>query len=599
MLVDRFLLIFCIIFAVGSVGAASKFTDSKARSKVKKAWKSQTKGSKRVHAAGEMPDLTTLKPAEFKQAAVAADHELCSKMGREILEKEEATAADALVTTHCCVEIVNSHSTGLGGGGFVLYHKKKGKFGESKSFDFRETLPEFYKDSTNQTQGDTILVPGVLKGLHKVWEKYGKLPWGDLWKPCVNLAKNGFPIHDSLANAIEAKADYIMKNENLKLLFAPDGVIKRKGEILKRPVLAETFRKIGESGGSDIFYKGEIAKTIVKNVKDAGGQMSLDDLADFEVSIRSPLATTVKKLKMLSTPPPGSGSLISLALKIMEQFKWNPEDQYKEQPLLFHNIIEALKFAYAPQTFMGDPKFTKNTEEVAKYMLDDETAKKMFKKIDRSSHTVDYYKPFSSLQDIKTSGTTHISIIDRHGNGCGATTSVNAYFGSKLRSKELGFVYNNELADFSEFWQRVYNLTSDKKVPGKKPMSKASPTIFLDKHGDVVGVFGAAGGFFIPTALIQTIANWLFFRNNIAVAVAKPRIHCQLFPPTVVYEPTFPQDVYKGIEKYSHQYVTNSTYDVSGQLNAIMGVVQAIVRLPDGKINAYCDYRKGGLPAGF
>jgi len=76
-------------------------------------------------------------------------------------------------------------------------------------------------------------------------------------------------------------------------------------------------------------------------------------------------------------------------------------------------------------------------------------------------------------------------------------------FGSKLRSKELGFIYNNELADFSEFWQRVYNLTSDKKIPGKKPMSKASPTIFLDKHGDVVGVFGAAGGFFIPTALIQ------------------------------------------------------------------------------------------------
>ena len=83
-------------------------------------------------------------------------------------------------------------------------------------------------------------------------------------------------------------------------------------------------------------------------------------------------------------------------------------------------------------------------------------------------------------------------------------------FGSKLRSKELGFIYNNELADFSEFWQRVYNLTSDKKVPGKRPMSKASPTVFLDKHGDVVGVFGAAGGFFIPTALIQVCLSFIF-----------------------------------------------------------------------------------------
>lgn len=76
-------------------------------------------------------------------------------------------------------------------------------------------------------------------------------------------------------------------------------------------------------------------------------------------------------------------------------------------------------------------------------------------------------------------------------------------FGSKLRSSELGFIYNNELADFSEFWPHVYNLTTDKKKPGKRPMSKSSPTIFLDKKDVVVGVFGAAGGFFIPTCLIQ------------------------------------------------------------------------------------------------
>ena len=92
-----------------------------------------------------------------------------------------------------------------------------------------------------------------------------------------------------------------------------------------------------------------------------------------------------------------------------------------------------------------------------------------------------------------------------------------------MRSKELGFIYNNELADFSEFWQRVYNLTSDKKVPGKRPMSKASPTIFLDKHGDVVGVFGAAGGFFIPTALIQVscIASTVFYFLCIEKEISK------------------------------------------------------------------------------
>ena len=94
--------------------------------------------------------------------------------------------------------------------------------------------------------------------------------------------------------------------------------------------------------------------------------MELSDLKGFKVEKRDPLKTTVNKLQMLSTPPPGSGALIALALKIMEQFKWSPENQYKEQDLLYHNMIEALKFAYAPQTFMGDPNFTKNTDEVRK-----------------------------------------------------------------------------------------------------------------------------------------------------------------------------------------------------------------------------------------
>jgi len=585
------------IFATIFLGAVL-FTSAKQRNKFKKQWKTQTKGNRRVHAAQDMPALDSLRPSEYDNAAVAADHEICSKLGQELMKNnDKATAADALVTTHCCVEIVNSHSTGLGGGGFVVYHDKRK--GESRAYDFRETLPYGYKDSSNQTQGDTVLVPGVLKGLHEVWTDFGEVEWEKLWQPCINLARNGFTIHQSLANAIEAKEDYIMKNDNLKLLFAPNGAILLKGETFKRPVLANTFEKIAKSGGADIFYKGEIAHQIVQDISGAGGQMTLEDLASYQVERRQPLKTTVNKLQMMSTPPPGSGALISLALKIMEKFKWTPENQYKDQDLLFHNMIEALKYAYAPQTFMGDPNFTKNTDEVSKYMLDDDTADEMFKRIDDQSHPVEHYKPYSTVEDSTKTGTTHISIVDKDGSGCGATTSINAYFGSKLRSKELGFIYNNELADFSEFWQRVYNLTSDKKVPGKRPMSKASPTIFLDKHGDVVGVFGAAGGFFIPTALIQTIANWLFFRNNVAVAVAKPRIHCQLFPPTVVYEPTFPKDLLAPIGKYKHEYVTNSTYDVSGQMDAIMGVVQAIVRLPDGKINAYCDYRKGGKPAGF
>ncbi|XP_057299825.1 glutathione hydrolase 1 proenzyme-like isoform X2 [Hydractinia symbiolongicarpus] len=557
---------------------------------------SEPGASKRVHASGKQPNLAYAKPLEFNKAAVAADNEKCSQIGVEIL-KSGGTAADAIVSTHCCVEVVNSHSTGLGGGGFMVYYDKKS--GTSKAYDFRETLPAAYTDSQNKTQGDTVLVPGVLKGLHRVWEDFGKLDWSELWKPCIKLAKEGFTIHEALHNAISAKEEYIMQNENLKELFAPSGTLLKLGDTLKRPKLAATMKKISDSGGSDEFYKGDIAKQIIQDIKGAGGSMTLEDLSKYDVIVRDPLETKVKGLTMLSTPPPGSGALISLALKIMSHFNWRPEDQYNKRGLLFHRMVEAFKFAYAPFTFLGDPRKTANTSRVVTYMLSDDVAEHMFKRIDNVSHTVDYYEPFSKVKHEEKSGTSHMSIIDEDGNAVGATTSINAYFGSKLRSSELGFIYNNELADFSEFWPHVYNLTTDKKKPGKRPMSKSSPTIFLDKKDVVVGVFGAAGGFFIPTCLIQSIANWLFFRNNIKVAISKPRLHCQLFPPTVVYEPTFPSEIIPELESYSHAYVTNSTYDVSGQLNAIMGVVQAVVRLPNGKLNAESDYRKGGKPAGY
>ena len=82
-------------------------------------------------------------------------------------------------------------------------------------------------------------------------------------------------------------------------------------------------------------------------------------------------------------------------------------------------------------------------------------------------------------------------------------------FGAKIRSRVLGFMYNNELADFSEFWPQIYNLTKDEKTPGKRPISRSMPTIFV-KDKQVQGVFGAAGGAFIPTCM-ATVSFFFFF----------------------------------------------------------------------------------------
>jgi len=552
---------------------------------------------KKSHNAKKEPDLEKTTAMRFEKAAVAADNVMCSKIGRDIMKDKKGSAVDAIIATHHCVEVVNLHSTGLGGGGFMLVYEKKS--GKSSAFDFRETLPEEYVDTTNKTQGETILVPGVLRGLESAHNKYGKLPWKELFTPAIKLAEEGFKIHEALAAAIKKKKDYIMTNLGLRELFAPNNELLKLGDILKRPKLAKTYRQIANNGAKE-FYSGEIARQIIEDVKEVGGVMTSKDLASYRTIERGPLRTTVGGFEMLTTPPPGAGSLLALALKIMDGYNWTAKDLKDRPALTYHRIIEAMKFAYAPFTFLGDPRYTNHTDEVVKYMLDEKVANNMRARIDNVSHTVDYYQPYSKLSIEEANGTSHMSALGPNGDAVSLTSSINAYFGSKLLSRELGFIYNNELADFSEFWPSVYNLTSDKKVPGKRPMSKSSPTIFVNPQTkNVEGVFGAAGGFFIPSCMLMTIGNWLFFHDDLKVAVSRPRLHCQLFPPTVVYEPTFPVELVPQLESYSHAYVTNSTYDVSGQLNAIMGVVQAITRDDEGKIAAESDYRKGGLPAGF
>ncbi|KAF0988200.1 hypothetical protein HZS_6958 [Henneguya salminicola] len=368
------------------------------------------------------------------------------------------------------------------------------------------------------TQGDTVLIPGVLKGLELGHKRMGKLPWKDLFEEPTKLAREGFILHEALASAILKKKDYILANLGLKEVFAPDGYILRQGHRVKRTKLAETFKKIAESGGSDIFYKGEFAMDIVKDIHEAGGSLSLRDLKTYEAYIKKPFITKVGKLTLYGVKPPASTATVAMMLKLMEKFKWNKRFVRENPGLFYHQMVEAMKFSYAPTTFLGDPNYVNDTDK---------------------------------------------------------------------------------LSDFTEFWPKVYNYTKDYKIPGKRPMSKVSPMIFLNPSKQIEIVIGAAGGYFIPTALASTLSFYLFLHDNITTAISRPRLHCQLFPPTVVIEATFPSTIRPLLNQFKHQYVTNDTYSASGQSHAIMGVIQAIVRHKNGELESSCDYRKGGLPSGF
>ncbi|XP_065674430.1 scoloptoxin SSD14 isoform X6 [Hydra vulgaris] len=545
----------------------------------------------------------TNDPFKFKEYSVAADSQLCSKIGAEVIKKG-GNAADAVVTSHCCTEVVNSQSTGLGGGGNIVYYDKPTK--TAWSYDFRETVPLRYsqnRDSYSNMPGDKVLVPGVLKGLYTLWKDFGSknISWSELWKPCIDLATDGIQVGAALNNAILKKIEYFDAPGMLSSTFKPGGNILRFNDTLKRLTLARTYSRIAQSGNDEDFYRGAMAYDIVLDIQEAGGTITLEDLYHYKVRISKPTKVEIKGLFMHSSPPPGGGSLVSLALKIIDFFNWTAADRLANPGLIYHYIIEALKFSYAPNTFIQDPFFEMYSNQVSSYMLDPEVAFEKKRRIDMTSHKSSYYMPYNIALHPEPGGTTHISIIDKSGNAVSCTSSLNGNFGSGFMSSRLGIIYNDHMKDFYKTWRSVYNINDDKKFPGKRPMSRLSPIIFIDSNSDVVGVFGAAGGPFIPTALIQVIINWLYFGDNIKESISLSRLHCQLFPKKIIVEKTFPDSLIQKIQFYQKERFTNSTASSSSLQEVpddIMGVVQAIVRLKDGTLNAHCDYRKDGQPAG-
>ena len=110
-----------------------------------------------------------------------------------------------------------------------------------------------------------------------------------------------------------------------------------------------------------------MADKIVNEIKEAGGIMTKEDLASYQVNVRDALTANISGLQLMTSTAPSSGSLLILALKIMEKFKWKPEDLLNNPALVYHQMVEAMKFAYAPTTYLGDPRFTEGVDKVCKY----------------------------------------------------------------------------------------------------------------------------------------------------------------------------------------------------------------------------------------
>ncbi|MGE5216144.1 MAG: gamma-glutamyltransferase [Chloroflexota bacterium] len=519
---------------------------------------------------------------------VVADSELASDAGMAIL-KRGGNAVDAAVATALALSVVDQASSGLGGGGFMVFYSAKDR--QSFALDFRETAPaasrrELYmKDgkpsvSLSLTGALAVAVPGEVAGLIEARRRFGTLPLPVLAAPAIKLAGEGFPLDPALGVAIERQQTNMKRFADLGGIYLPNGEVPKDGQIIRQPELAETLKAIAQKGEA-VFYRGWIGEAIVETIKKAGGVMTLDDLKNYKSVWRKPLIGSYRNHTVITMPPPSSGGVAILEmLNILEGY---PLGEFQHNSAFYlHLLSEAMKHAFADRAqFLGDPDFVhvpvgkltaKNYAEwIRKRIAPDKTRPPAF---------YGYYN-FHSEQG----GTTHFSVIDRFGNAVAVTQSVNTRFGSKLLVRKTGIVLNNEMDDFAIHPEvgNVYGLVGNEAnslQPNKRPLSSMSPTIVL-RNDQPELVVGAAGGPRIINATLQTILNVIDFHMPVKAAVAAPRIHHQWLPDRLNVEPNITIEAKNSLKQRGHTLREQTS----------LGIVQAIMRR-DHTSNGAADPRK-------
>ncbi|WP_431121271.1 gamma-glutamyltransferase [Flagellimonas flava] len=532
-----------------------------------------------------------------EKAMVVSAREDASRIGSEVMQKG-GNVFDAMVATELALAVAYPYAGNLGGGGFMVYRKNNGEIG---GIDYREKAPlsahkDMYLDSLGNvipdmsTLGATAVgVPGTVAGVFAVHEKFGSLPMEELIKPVIALAKRGVVVTEKQAKRIGRYREKFMAVNGDSTKFAQEF---KPGDTIKYPELAKTLTIIMENG-KDGFYKGEVAEKLAGFIQEKGGFITVEDLGKYEAKWRDPVVFDYKDLRMISMSPPSSGGVtINQIFKMIEPHEIGKYGHNSAEAIQL--FTEAARRAYADRNFfLGDPDFVDIPLNI---LLDDEYLQERMKNFSFEQATLSADVGHGAVEIVESSETTHYSIIDAEGNAISATTTLNGGFGSKLYAAELGFFLNNEMDDFSSKpgVPNMFGLIgaeANSIAPEKRMLSSMTPTI-VEKDGNLFMVVGTPGGSTIITAVAQTILNVHEFNLSMQEAVNVPRFHHQWLPDHITFEPNgFPEALINELK--------SKGYVIKEDRTPVIGKVDAIRVLPDGKLEGGADPRGDDMAVGF
>jgi len=514
------------------------------------------------------------------RGAIAAGHEITAQAGARALA-DGGNAVDACIAAAFASWVAESPLTGPGAGGFMLVHRahdrscrlldffvaapgqgsRRGRAGEMDVVD----IP--FESGTEAIQRFLIghascAVPGAVAGLAEAHRAYGTLPWSELLAPAIELARSGVVLTKAQA-VLHALLDSILRHTpESRAIYGEKRLVA--GDRLAATDLAGTLEAVA-ADGADAVYRGDIAAAIARHVSEHGGSITRQDLASYRVIRRRPVETVYRDHAFESNPPPSSGGvLIGYGLALLDRL--GPPGAPGSTSELA-GLAEVLR----EQARTRDARFTRDLYRggLARRLLAEDSIAAGMRRLRRALR--------APAERASPAGTTHISAVDADGNAAALSSSTGA--GSGVVVPGTGIHMNNMLGE--------HDLQPGGHVPapGSRLTSMMAPSV-VSAHGEPRLVLGSAGSVRLRGAVLQVVVNVVGHGLGVAEAIDMPRVH--------VDEPHVHAE--GGHDPAALDELESAGYDVVRwrRRNLFFGGVSAVERLPDGRLAAAGDPRRGG-----